>query len=1209
MTRFFASETTIRDLGDQLRGKVFVFSPSAQLWDLPEVLELTGLVDAYRTFAPQPRVVPLLPLSMLGERVDTAALGRLLCTSDFVFYDDDEPSRFAPIADRLELHSTGFASVRGPTTFHAYRVPLSGPASAESIVRIESILRTWIPWRYVLTTLRANDGQVDELVAHSRRYMPTLLGCQERSDIQLLLKHGLTARLCGGHALHALRHLLHEMTLEVRPSPRNRLALHLTHHKTHHKDQSEKSASGKRSLFSEDVTPLLRHFRGGAGPIILGSRSADAASDADALSLLDIKEFPEFFSSFTFIDLVTSFVRDRLLTDSEELHRCDRLIAVEEHVKLIGDVLHIPSLLLPTGEQHGIIEPDAGTNDPGLLEAFLATDRETILRDQQSCLRQRHMVSESWRAALTDALQAPYEDRGWVIRADAHAYGLQQQVEEHVRRADEAERRLASAGTEAARLQEEIDDLQRRYQQQEVQLAILRRELDLVFRTRSWRITAPLRAIFESVARARSTGFLRTLLLGRAWLPEPAKEALTKLASLEVAGVPQGLFVEGVALALDVRLQTRWDPDLPIASVIIPCYNYGEYVEEAIQSVLSQELQDVEIIVVDDGSTDPYTLEVLQRLDVPRTRVIRKENGGLPDARNSGISQARGKYICCLDADDTIEPTYLEKAVSLLEANSGVTFTYSWARLFGDESGIWYTEPFDIGRLLERNHITAAGVFARRAWEEVGGYRGDMRFGYEDWEFWLRLAEQGMRGQLIPEALFNHRRHGRTMTHEAQDKHQQIVEQIRRHVPSLFADPGAVSQIRRKYVDQRVRPPLLNLSEESDYRKNGTSDALLMLVPWLPSGGAELVLYQVMRGMQDSPMEHHIISTVPSDNEWHDLFYTLTKNIYHLPNFLLADAWKDFIFNYIRVKNINKVLISASEFGYTILPELKREFPNVRVYNILHNDATIGYFRHSVGYDDCIDVHVAVSATIGEKLTKIGGVDREKIQVIYNGVDVDRAFNPTNYNSAAIRRKLGLPAKKVISFIGRLSAEKRPLEFLRIASELQHQMDAHFVLVGSGPQAAEVEAAIVKLDLRERVTWYKGLPPDKIPEILAITTVLAVTSAAEGFPFVVLEALAMGVPVISYDVGEVHSAVVSGINGLIVQPNATDEFTAALDGLLHDPDLLARLQERTRNTLVQRGFTLDMMVERYRYLLTAPLGTRPGVAQSSAGNVWVLGSE
>jgi glycosyltransferase involved in cell wall biosynthesis len=108
---------------------------------------------------------------------------------------------------------------------------------------------------------------------------------------------------------------------------------------------------------------------------------------------------------------------------------------------------------------------------------------------------------------------------------------------------------------------------------------------------------------------------------------------------------------------------------VPQVSVIIPCYNQGRYLDDAITSVLVQTYQNFEILIVDDGSTEPETIEILQDYQQPKTRIIRTENQGVATARNLGIAQAQGTYILPLDADDKIADSYLEKAVTLLEGN------------------------------------------------------------------------------------------------------------------------------------------------------------------------------------------------------------------------------------------------------------------------------------------------------------------------------------------------------------------------------------------------------------------------------------------------------------------------------------------------------------------------------------------------------------
>src|SRR5262245_46110377 len=124
-------------------------------------------------------------------------------------------------------------------------------------------------------------------------------------------------------------------------------------------------------------------------------------------------------------------------------------------------------------------------------------------------------------------------------------------------------------------------------------------------------------------------------------------------------------------------------------SVIIPCYNLGRYLDEAVESVQKQTFQDFEILVVDDGSTDPDTRSLLEEYERPRLQLVRSENRGLPCARNLGLAHTTGDYVCMLDADDLLEPTCLEKSVAVLDQDPSIAFVSHWLRAFGDESWDW----------------------------------------------------------------------------------------------------------------------------------------------------------------------------------------------------------------------------------------------------------------------------------------------------------------------------------------------------------------------------------------------------------------------------------------------------------------------------------------------------------------------------------------
>ncbi|RWX50749.1 Glycosyltransferase involved in cell wall bisynthesis, partial [Candidatus Electrothrix marina] len=196
---------------------------------------------------------------------------------------------------------------------------------------------------------------------------------------------------------------------------------------------------------------------------------------------------------------------------------------------------------------------------------------------------------------------------------------------------------------------------------------------------------------------------------------------------------------------------------MPRVSVVIPCYNQGAFVDEAVNSVLDQTWQDFEIIVVNDGSTDPFTVNHLQQLNFPKTRVLHTGNQGLASARNNGIREAQGEYILPLDADDRISPTYLEQAVRVLDADPEVGIVYCKAQLFGDVATEWLLPEFSLQRILLDNIIFCTAFFRKNDWEAVGGFDPAMVYGWEDYDFWLSLLEMNREVFQIKEILFYYR--------------------------------------------------------------------------------------------------------------------------------------------------------------------------------------------------------------------------------------------------------------------------------------------------------------------------------------------------------------------------------------------------------------------------------------------------------------------
>jgi len=197
----------------------------------------------------------------------------------------------------------------------------------------------------------------------------------------------------------------------------------------------------------------------------------------------------------------------------------------------------------------------------------------------------------------------------------------------------------------------------------------------------------------------------------------------------------------------------------PRVSVIMPVFNAGAYVTEALASVAAQTYRDYEVVIVDDGSTEERTLAALDRArGAPRTTVIRTENRGPAAARNLAIERTRGAYILPLDADDYLAPAFLARTVPVLDGSPDVGVVYTWVGLVGSHHGIWRTGGFSLHELLSRCTIHVCSLYRRELWAHVGGYDGRFVESCEDWDFWLGAAARGWTGRCVPEVLAYYRR-------------------------------------------------------------------------------------------------------------------------------------------------------------------------------------------------------------------------------------------------------------------------------------------------------------------------------------------------------------------------------------------------------------------------------------------------------------------
>jgi glycosyltransferase involved in cell wall biosynthesis len=244
-------------------------------------------------------------------------------------------------------------------------------------------------------------------------------------------------------------------------------------------------------------------------------------------------------------------------------------------------------------------------------------------------------------------------------------------------------------------------------------------------------------------------------------------------------------------------------------SVVIPSYNHGQFLRETVRSIEQARTSALrEVIIVDDGSTDIQSLEVLKDLEKSPYTILRQPNRGVGAARNAGIGRASGEFILPVDSDNCIRKTYLDNAPMVLARCADVGIVYGDAQYIGEKSGRWRMPEFSLARLVNRNFIDACALFRRQVWEDIGGYDEHKSvMGWEDWDFWLRASLRGWRFVHLDEVAFDYRvRTGSLLTRV--NRHNAAMDEYLFSKQELAALAPIRTEMRR----------LLNVEESMEYR-------------------------------------------------------------------------------------------------------------------------------------------------------------------------------------------------------------------------------------------------------------------------------------------------------------------------------------------------------------------------------------------------------
>ena len=650
----------------------------------------------------------------------------------------------------------------------------------------------------------------------------------------------------------------------------------------------------------------------------------------------------------------------------------------------------------------------------------------------------------------------------------------------------------------------------------------------------------------------------------------------------------------------------------PVVSVVTPYFNTGPVFRETARCVLGQSLQAFEWIIVNDGSTDPEALAVLdefrpEQCGDPRIRVINhRVNHGLPASRNTGFRAARAELVFQIDADDLIEPTTLEKCAWYLHSYTGAAFVKGWSVGFGACEYLW-TKGFHNGReFLNENLATATAMLRRSVHESVGGCDETIRAGMEDWDFWVRCASMGYWGGTIPEYLDWYRRrdnqHDDWGNLKTQHARQTFRARLRGLYPRVFADggfPELAPHWPKPLEPVPAAPPFANPLAKDRPR-------LLMIVPWLRMGGADRFNLDLMRFLT-SPAggEWEVtVATTNAGHPWLPQVTALTPDVFCMDQFLRPVDYPRFLRGLIESRRPDVVMVSNAELGYQLLPYLRTHCPGPTYVDFNHMEEphwrSGGHPRSGIAMQEQLDLNVVVSEHLKTWMVQRGADDR-RIEVCYINADT-ALFHPDAAARREERAELQIgDGECVILYAARFCPQKQPLVFAEsiarlrdLCSGLKDQPAFTVLVAGDGENRDALVDRLNALDLLREgdepdpsrpVVMLGAVPPERMPAVMAASDVFFLPSLWEGIALSIYEAMAAGLAVVGANVGGQRELVTPETGVLLDRPADGDaaaeaeRYAVALLDLLTDGRKRCSLGAAARDR-IQRHFELANMGSR-----------------------------
>ena len=668
--------------------------------------------------------------------------------------------------------------------------------------------------------------------------------------------------------------------------------------------------------------------------------------------------------------------------------------------------------------------------------------------------------------------------------------------------------------------------------------------------------------------------------MGHAYSPEGAADGNREPS---LSGWPASRPLVSVAI-LSTGFSPGLSPGLPSGGL--------DGVTESLASLHESTLRDFEVILVVRSADEAAGMREAAPGLEGCVQVVEDLHPDSPTGRNKAVELAEGKYVVLLRAGDRLDPTFLEKTAYALEDGPGFGFAY--AKTAARESLPQPIELFGLRRELRYNHVPDSALFRRDAWVDVGGFRAEAKF--DLWDFWVAAGTIGWAGLLLREELIRlgpeslhaeSRLRGAARDSREFDKilqrHAALLDTPRPRVRPANSQAGAAASGGPRPGQAIIYPRRQFLNFSAD------KPAILCVVPWLNVGGAEKVVLQIMRGLSGD-FSFAVAATLDAEHNRADEFRALTPWVYHLPASSAADPGR-FLAELAEIHGVRGVVISSSEEGYRALPAFKQR--GLWTADIVHNTAPEGHLDQSIGLDSHLDFHFACGRQQADALRNGTGAEASRIRTVWTAVDAQGEFDPARYEARreTLRGEFGLDDRDVVlAYVGRLSMEKDVPLFVAAVAEIVRRHPGiciRALVAGDGMELLRVEQAIEREGLWNEVRLLGDTR--RVPEILALSDYLLLTSKTEGSPITILEAMSLKVVVLSTAVGNVRDVIEDGVNGFVIDGRDPAAFADRFATIRRDPERERRMREAARRTILDR-FDEPQLLKSYADVFGAALG-------------------